>query len=121
MMSYHQLREHAVQLIVSWHRQCRLHGLQGEVLPQPVGDLWVVIAVKTTEDEGEATAATAAALPWSHGCPMRPAGQAGRVGGSFGGLFTASSTSEFGLRQRVLWTRRGDTMSFQHKTKSSLK
>lgn len=82
-MPYHQLREHAIQLIISWHRQCRLHGLQGKVLTQPVGNLRVIAAVKTAEDEGEATAATAAAFPRSHGCLMRPAGQVGRVGGSF--------------------------------------
>lgn len=83
IMSHHQLGEHAIQLVVPWHRQRRLHGLQGEVLPQPVGDLRVIAAVKTAEDEGEATAATAAAFPRSHGCPMGPPGQVGRVGGSF--------------------------------------
>lgn len=81
-MSYHQLWEHVIQLIISWHRQSRLHGLQGKVLPQPVGDLRVIAAVKTAEDEGETTTATASTLPRGHGCPMRPGGQVGRVGGS---------------------------------------
>lgn len=83
MMSYHQLWEHAIQLIISWHRQSRLHGLQGKVLPQPVGDLRVIVAVETAEDKGETTAATAATFPRGHGSPKRPAGQVGRVGGSF--------------------------------------
>lgn len=82
-MSYHQLGEHAVQFIISRHRQCRLHRLQGKVLTQPVGDLWVIAAVKTAENEGEATTATAAAFPGSHGCLMSAAGKVGRVGGSF--------------------------------------
>lgn len=30
--SYHQFWEHAVQLIVPWHRQCRLHHLKGKIL-----------------------------------------------------------------------------------------
>lgn len=82
MMSYHQLWEHVVQLIVSWHRQCWLHGLQGKILPQPVGDLRVIAAVKTAEDKGEAAIAATATFSRSHGCRMRPAGQVGRVGGS---------------------------------------
>lgn len=83
IMSHHQLWEHAIQLIVSWHRQWRLHGLQGKVLPKPVGDLRVIAAVKTAEDEREATTATSTTFPRSHGCPMCSAGQVGRVGGSF--------------------------------------
>lgn len=82
-MSYHQLWEHAIQLIISWHRQRRLHGLQGKVLPQPVGDLRVIAAVKTAEDEGEAAAAATATFPGGHGSLMCAAGRVGRVGGSF--------------------------------------
>lgn len=84
IMSYHQLWKHAIQLIISWHRQWWLHGLQGKVLPKSVGDLWVIVAVKTAEDEGEATAATATTFPRSHDCQMCSAGQVGRFGGSFG-------------------------------------
>lgn len=41
----------------------------------------MITAVKTAEDEREATTtATAAAFPGSHGCPMCPAGR-GRAGG----------------------------------------
>lgn len=105
---YHQLGEHAIQLIISWHRQSRLHGLQGKVLPEPVGDLWVIAAVKTAEDEGEATTAAAATFPRSHGCPIRPAGQAGRVGGSFRASLQPPLPQSPAC-QRVLWTGRRRT------------
>lgn len=82
MKSYHQLGEHAVQLIVSGHRQCRLHGLQGEVLPEPVGDLRVIVAVKTAEDKRQ-TAAVAATFPRSHCRPMDRLVRQGGCGGSF--------------------------------------
>lgn len=80
IISYHQLGEHDIQLIASGHRQSRLHGLQGKVLPQPVGDLWVIVAIEAAEEEGEATAA--AALPRGHGCPTCLASRVWRVGGS---------------------------------------
>lgn len=110
-MSYHQLREHVVQLIVSWHGQRWLHGLQGKILPQPVGDLRVIAAVKTAEDEGETAIATATAFSRSHGC-RNVSSWSGREGGRLPlGLFTASSTSECGLRQRLLWTNRRKAVS----------
>lgn len=118
-MSYHQLWEHAIQLIISWHRQCRLHGLQGKVLPQPVGDLWVIAAVKTAEDEGEAAAAATATFPRGHGSLMCVAGQVGRGGGLLQALFTASTTSEFGLRQGLLWTREKNAISSKHQATHS--
>lgn len=113
-MPYHQLGEHAIQLIVPWHGQCRFHDLQGKVLPQPVGDLWVIIAVETAEDEGEAAAA-AAAFPGCHGYAICLADQ-GREGGRLLlGLFAASSTSDFGLRQRALCTQQWDRGFIMHK------
>lgn len=68
----------------------------------------MVSVVKTTEDGGEAAATAAAAttatpttLPRRHGDPM--SNWSGREGGRLlQDLFTASSTSEFGLRQRAL-------------------
>lgn len=42
----------------------------------------------------------------------------GWVGRLLQGLFTASSTSECGLRQRVLWTQRRDSISFQPQRKN---
>lgn len=82
-ISYHQLREHVIQLVISGHRQRGLHALQGKVIPQLVGDLRVIVAVKAAEDEGEATPAAAArALPRSHGCRACSANQVGRMGGS---------------------------------------
>lgn len=68
--THHQLREHPVQLVIARHGQRRFHGLQGKVLPQPVGDLRVLAAVEAAEDKGEASAAAAAttnALPGGHG------------------------------------------------------
>lgn len=56
--THHKLREHAVQLIVAGNGERGLHGLQDEVLAQPVGDLWVVIALEAAEDKGHATAST---------------------------------------------------------------
>lgn len=81
-MSYHQLGEHPIQLVVSRHRQRWLHGLQGKVLPKPVGDLRVVAVVETAEDEGEAATAAATTFPGSHGRPMCSAAQVGRAGGT---------------------------------------
>lgn len=110
MTSYHQLGEHSIQLVVSGHRQGRLHGLQGEVLPEPVGDLRVIVAVKTAEDVGQATAVAAAAatFPRSHGCPDA-SGCSGRERWRLLlGLFTASSTSGSSLRQRALWVGGGE-------------
>lgn len=81
--AYHQLWEHVIQFVISGHRQRWLHALQGKVLPQLVGDLWVIVAVKTAEDEGEAAPATAApALPGSHGYQPCSSDQVGRIGGS---------------------------------------
>lgn len=70
----------------------------------------MVSVVKTTKDGGEAAATAAAAaattatpttLPRRHGDPM--SNWSGREGGRLlQDLFTASSTSEFGLRQRAL-------------------
>lgn len=56
--THHKLREHAVQLIVAGNGECRLHGLQDKVLPQPVRDLRMVIALKAAEDKGHAPAST---------------------------------------------------------------
>lgn len=57
--THHKLREHAVQLIVAGNGECRLHGLQDKILPQPVGDLRVVVALEAAEDKGHAAASTA--------------------------------------------------------------
>lgn len=65
--TYHQLWEHGVQLVIVWDGQRRLHGLQGEVLPQTVGDLWVVTALKAAKEEGHAMP-SASAFPWCHSC-----------------------------------------------------
>ncbi len=65
--TYHQLWEHGVQLVIAGDGQRRLHGLQGEVLPQTVGDLWVVTALEAAEEEGHAVP-SAPAFPWRHGC-----------------------------------------------------
>lgn len=65
--TYHQLREHGIQLIITGDGQGRLQRLQGKVLPQAVGDLWVVIALEAAEEEGRAVP-SAPAFPWRHGC-----------------------------------------------------
>lgn len=56
--THHKFREHAVQLIVAGNGERGLHGLQDKVLPQPVGDLRVVIALEAAEDKGSATTST---------------------------------------------------------------
>lgn len=120
IISYHQLGEHAVQLIISWHRQWRLHGLQGEVLSQPVGDLRVIAAVKTAEDEGEATTATAAAFPGSHGCLMSAAVRVGRVGGSFRASLQPPPPQSLASVREYCRHREGTQWVFPHKDKTSL-
>lgn len=57
--THHKLREHAVQLIIAGDGECGLHGLQDKILPQPVGDLRVIIALEAAEDKGHTTASTA--------------------------------------------------------------
>lgn len=121
-MSYHQLWEHAIQLIVSWHWQWRLHGLQGKVFPKPVGDLRVIAAVKTAEDEGKATTATATTFPRSHGCPMCLVGQVGRVGGSFRASLqppppqsSASVRESWGYREGTQWVFNTNTNQVSHR------
>lgn len=74
--THHKLREHAVQFIVAGNGECGLHGLQDKVLPQPVGDLWVVIALEAAEDKGGATASTT--FTRRHGS-LKGTGQGSRV------------------------------------------
>lgn len=76
--THHKLREHAVQLIVAGNGECGLHGLQNKVLPQTVGDLWVVIALEAAEDKGHATASTTT-FTRRHGFLKGGGGQGSRV------------------------------------------